>query len=233
MLEEISANDYGQNLIENLAGIQAQLKPNPPLGLLPWWPREVLELERWSDPDRSHPDKPPSGERGHVKRLLACLILLRNGAHINGAPALSDEDFFLQTSAASLIGFSGSALALNVPKPALGFLLWLFNLQTHPSLRPFIAFSALMLAAAFGFDEMSEQNTIQICNWVDAAERRSRRALGDAVDSEQWLIGINSYEHKYRNNWLLFAQQAFERANRTYSDETTAIFRRLLDRLRV
>ena len=38
----------------------------------------------------------------------------------------------MQTSAASLIRLTGSALALNIPGLGLGFLLWLFELQTHP-----------------------------------------------------------------------------------------------------
>ena len=112
LLAEISANDRGEDITKHLAGIQAQLRPNPPFGLLPWWPREVLELERWSNPDRAYLDSAPDGERGHLKRLLACLILLRNGAHLSEAHRHSEEEFFLQTSSASLVRFTGSALAL-------------------------------------------------------------------------------------------------------------------------
>jgi hypothetical protein len=230
LLEEISANDYGRDIARHLAGIKAQLRPNPPLGLPALWPREVLELERWSDPDRAYLDKTPTGERGHVKRLLACLILLRNGAYVNGTYGVSEEDFFLQTSAASLIRFTGSAFALKVPKLALGFLLWLFKLQKHPALRPFTAFCVLILAAAIDFDGMSEQEVLKICDWVDALERRSRKALRDHVDSEQWLTGINSYERRDRNEWLLVAQQVLNRPYRAYSAEAGLVLRRFLDR---
>src|SRR5580700_338580 len=95
LLEEISANDYGEETADHLAGIQAQLAPNPTLGLLPWCPREVLQLERWNEPDSGSPDRPPSDERGHLKRLLACVILLRNGAYVTGPFGLSEEDYFL------------------------------------------------------------------------------------------------------------------------------------------
>src|ERR1700679_3868146 len=136
MLEEISANDWGEDTSVHLAGILAQLAPHPPLGLPPWHPREVLELERWSEPDEESPHGPPSGDRGHLKRLLACEILLRNGAYVNGPYDLSEEDFFLQTSAATLLQLTASALALGIPDVALGFVLWLFEAQPHPGVRP-------------------------------------------------------------------------------------------------
>ena len=113
MLEEISLNDYGEESADHLAGIQAQLTAHPPLGMLPWCPREVLELERWNDPDHPYMDKPPSGARGHIKRLLACTILLRNGAYVSGPYGLSDEDFFPGDGTCP-IGLS--VTALNTPE---------------------------------------------------------------------------------------------------------------------
>ena len=94
MLEEISLNDYGEDGLDHLAGIRAQLGPNPPLGSLPWCPRVVLELERWTEPDEAQGNRRPSGKRGHRKRLLACVILLRNAAYISRRDVLSQGDFF-------------------------------------------------------------------------------------------------------------------------------------------
>ena len=157
MLEEIAANDRGEDTAKNLAGIQAQLSPRPPLGLLPWWPREVLELERWSEPDRRHDGQPPSGERGHLKRLLACTVLLRNAAYVTSRPDPFDfdEEFFLETSAASVVRLTGRALALRIPGGALGFLLWLFESQPYPGFQPFVAFCIVALAAAMDFGKAS------------------------------------------------------------------------------
>jgi hypothetical protein len=233
MLEEISLNDYGEESAEHLAGMQAQLAAHPPLGMLPLCPREVLELERWNDPDHPYMDKPPSGARGHIKRLLACTILLRNGAYVRGAYGLSEEDFFLQTSAASLIRLTQSALALEIPALGLGFMLWLFEVQPHPGLRPFTAFCALALAAAIGFGDASESEIIQACSWVDAEEVRSRNALGKDVDSERWLIGINSYEGlKDRDHdWLFVAEHVFEKPQRTYSAQISETLRGFSHRL--
>ncbi len=49
MLEEIAANDWGRETAHNLAGIEMQLGDSAPLGPLPWFPLEVLELERWKE----------------------------------------------------------------------------------------------------------------------------------------------------------------------------------------
>lgn len=184
---------------------------------------------------RQHPDQdnPPSGARGHIKRLLACTILLRNGAYVNGPYRLSEEDFFLQTSAASLIRLTGSALALEIPALGLGFMLWLFEAQPHPGLRPFIAFCALALAAALGFGKAPEQEIIQACSWVDAEEARSRDALGNDVDSERWLIGINSYEgpsHRDKD-WLFVAKHVFEKPQGAYSAQIRETLRRFSHQL--
>lgn len=174
VLEEISANDRGDDLAKNLAALQAELRPRPPLGLPPWWPLEVLRLEALGEPDLS-------AKREHLKRLLACTILLRNAGHITNPKKWSDEADFLEECAATLIRLTRSALALDVPRPALGFLLWFLEVQPYPALRPFAAFCVLVLATATGFGRASEQEILAACNWVEAEEQACRTTLGDDV----------------------------------------------------
>jgi hypothetical protein len=107
VLEEIAANDRGNDTAKHLASIQNQLRPNPSMGLLPYWPLEVLQLEQYSEPD-------PSAKRGQLKRLLACTVLVRNGAHILSYDKYSDEEDFLETLAGALVQLTHSALALDV-----------------------------------------------------------------------------------------------------------------------
>ncbi len=230
MLEEISLNDCGEESPDHLAGIQAQLGPHPPLGLLPWYPREVLELERWQEPDKAYTDRPPSGERGHLKRLLACVILLRNGAYVSGRYGHSEEDFFLQTSAASLNQLTRSAIAIEVPQLALGLILWLFQVQPHPGLRAFIAFRSLALASAMGFGEATEQEIVQICDWVDCEEKRCRQVLGDDADTQRWLIGLNSYEERHSERWASLAKN-LAHARKGFSKDASLRLQQFLDRL--
>jgi hypothetical protein len=230
MMEELSLNDYGEDGPGHLAGILAQLGPKPPLGLLPWCPREVLELGRWEDPDRAYTNQPPSRERGHLKRLLACVILLRNGAYVSGRDALSEDDLFLQTSAASLNRFTRSAIAIEVSQRALGFTLWLFQVQPHPGLRAFIAFCSLVLASAMGFGEATEQEIIQICDWVDDEEIQCREVLGDDVDTDRWLIGLNSHEKRRGEEWALLAKN-FLHARKGFSEDVSLRLHQFSDRL--
>jgi hypothetical protein len=194
--------------------------------MLPWCPREVLELDRWNEPDLGYQGKPPSGERGQLKRLLACTILLRNGAYVSTQDALFEEEFFLKTSATSLVQLTRSGLALGIPEPALGFILWLFDAQLHPALRPFTAFCALALVVAAGFGAASDKEIAEVCDWVDAEEEKSREVLGEEVDSAQWLIGLNSYEGlSDRNEWWFLAKLVFEHPRRAYSDEIRSTLR--------
>jgi len=131
MIEGIARNDYGEGVEEHFAGIQEQLSSNPPLGLLAWNPREILELERSSEPDERHRDCPPTGAYGHTKRLLACAILLRNVGRVRVTSRLSDEAFFVETSASTAIQLVRSALAIGgeAPELAAQLLLRVYEVQ--------------------------------------------------------------------------------------------------------
>jgi hypothetical protein len=130
-------NDRGNDVAEYELAILKQLAPNPALGYLPWQQSmEVLELERWSKPDSA---------TDHFKRLFACAILLRNVAFVSSEDR--DGAFFVETSAAIVIRMVRSSIALGsqYSRLALGFLRWLHNKQSHPMLRPFVAFGVLLL----------------------------------------------------------------------------------------
>jgi hypothetical protein len=198
MLEEIAENDRGEEAHQHMAGIEAQLyAPEPTLGLLPWNPREVLELERWSEPDLPTRDLPPTQRHGHLKRALASTILLRNAGHIADPERTSEEAFFIETSAATLIRLTESALAIGgeLPYFTLQFLLWLYCSQRCAIIRPFAAFSILLLLTA-QHDRFQESDIADVCTWCIAVEEFSRTALGSDVASDAWLIGLSTYEDR-------------------------------------
>jgi hypothetical protein len=233
LLQEISLNDYGEDSAEHLSAIQTQLAPNPPLGLPPWYPCEVLELERWNQPERTYRGTRPEGARGHLKRLLACLILLRNGAYLSQPSAYSEEDFFLQTSAATVLRFALSAIALHLPAAALGFLLWLLDMQQHPRLRPFIAFCVLALSTEVRSGDQQTNDLLEICDWVDSEESQCRAALGKKLDGTRWLLGLNSYEcaRDRRAGWVELANQIAKNAGKTFSSSVQKRCAQFLDAL--
>jgi hypothetical protein len=70
MLEEISRADYGMDAQAHLAAllpIRDEVRVSAPM---PWEPREVLELVRWSQPGDPAWEPGSLGERGHIMRLV-------------------------------------------------------------------------------------------------------------------------------------------------------------------
>jgi hypothetical protein len=242
MLEEISRNDYEDQSAEHLAAIFAQLGAKPPLGMLPWCPLEVLELERWTTPDC---------EREHIKRLFACTILVRNAGYI---PDGSGTDFTAQ-SATTLLRLADSAIALDhrlrvtprrqrghvrrrerredVSLLALRFLLWVLDRQPDPEFRPFASFCVLLLAVHIGLGDPSGEDLLELCRWVEDEETKSRETLGYKVHSERWLIGLSSYEdHKgERDRWVDSASRILGRLGPEHTVAVQTALTRLSHRI--
>jgi hypothetical protein len=180
MIHEIALNDRGEDAEIHELAILKQLAPAPPLGLLPWHPVEVLELQRWCKSDSA---------RDHFKRLFACAILLRNVAFVGNEDRKAE--YFVGTSAATVIQLVRSSIALGseASRLTLGFLLWLHGKQNHPVLRPFVSFGVLLLQIHEGLTSL-----LEICAWVEEDEKVAREELGDDVQSGRWLIGLNYQE---------------------------------------
>jgi hypothetical protein len=237
MIEEVSVNDRGEDAAEHFKGIAAQLyQGEPQLGLIPWHPREVLELERWQEPDRAYVNEPPSGQRGHTKRLLACAILLRNVGHLASPQRHSEEEFFIETSAATLLRLTETAITIGgeLPFSAVQFLLWLYRAQPYPMLRAFTAFGVLLLAAheSRGGDErFRDVNAAELCEWCIGVEKQCRTAIGPRVSSESWLIGLSSYEDRegHREGWKKLADSVLGASDAL--DSTQTVFAELARRL--
>ncbi len=196
MLEEIAAADYGEEVSDHIAGIERQLSDAPHSGLLPLNPLEVLQLTRWTDPDIGWGDMPPTGQRGHLKRLLACTLLLQSAASIKNVDSLNDEEeYMLDTSGGTLIQLVRSALAFSYEAQsfALGLMLWLLEELMYPPLRPFIAYCAFLLWLSCRGQHVSAESVQFVGDWVDAEEKHCRELLGSKVDSERWLVGLNIY----------------------------------------
>jgi hypothetical protein len=176
MLEEIAANDYGEEVADHLAAIQKQLSDAPHIGPLPWCPREVLELERWSEPDIEFKDDPAARRHRHWKRLLSCTLLLQSAATTQVVDRFGPEDFFLDTSARTLLQLTRSAISVGEdgPKYALGFMLWLYQQLTYPPLIPFAAFCGLLLSLECRA-EIDCDGVAELCQWVIDEERQYRQ----------------------------------------------------------
>ncbi len=194
MIHEICLNDWARDVDLHEAGILKQLAPDPGFGLLPWHPREVLELERWREPDIGEADRPPTGATGHLSRLLACTVLLRNVAFVSNEED-GEVEFFIAISAATVLQLVQSSIALGTQatRLALGFLVWLHGKQSNPLLRPFVSLGVLLLHIQ---ENLSGTNLLETCAWVEQDENLAREELHKAHDvhSARWLLGLNYQE---------------------------------------
>jgi hypothetical protein len=237
MIHEICLNDWARNVGVHELEIMRQLSPSPELGMLPWHPREVLELERWNEPEEGDADRPPTGTPGHLKRLLACVLLLRNAAFVS--PEDSDGDlysgaFFIDISAATVIRLVRSSIELGsqASRLALGFLLWVHAKQSHPHLRPFVSFAALLLHIQ---EDLSAADALETCAWVERDEKLAREELDeDDVHSERWMVGLNYQEDMddaHRELWTATFGQVIAARSGYVSPEVESALRRMYERL--
>ncbi len=214
MLEEIAANDYGRQISDHVSALERQLSDTPIEGLLDWCPREVLELERWNEPEMTTQPATSATEYQHRKRLLACTILLQAGGSI-GRATNSEEEFFLETSASTLIQLTRSAFFLGHEALALtvSFLLWLYETVRYPRLRPFIAFCTFLLWLEDGGARYGCEAIRKTWQWVVEEELSYRQECPWEIESERWLVGISSYENaaKHRPRWFNTAKQILQK----------------------
>lgn len=194
MLEEIARNDREEKASENLAAIEMMMGVRPMQGSPAYRAREVLQLERWAEPDWHCKDSPPSGGRGHQKRLLACTLLLRDMAEPGGNREIDYGDF-VKESASTVIQLNRSAIALgeDVSSLAMAFLIWLRGVQPYPGFSPFVSFCIALLSVHIGMGHLSDGRLSELFGWVEREEMRCREALGWKVKSSRWLTGLNSH----------------------------------------
>ncbi len=145
MLREIAEADYGMDADAHLRALHAAKTGNLPAPM-PWEPKEVLELVRWSEPE-DHTWKPGStGERGHWMRLFACAILLRAASEPENVGYFAGED-------STIIQLVDSAITLGEKssQAALSFLLWCNKYrELHDGDTGYFAEAILCLAVSLG-----------------------------------------------------------------------------------
>jgi hypothetical protein len=205
MLEEIAANDYGEEIAEHLTAIEKQLSEAPLRGFLPWCPREVLELERFAEPDIPSRDDSATKRRRHWKRILACTLLLQSAATTPIESLESIDESFLDTSASTLIRLTQSAIAVSedCPKQALSFMLWFIRELSYLPLRPFAAFCTLLLWLHWS-PKLNCDAIVKLSQWIIDEEQQCRTSLSSEVASERWLVGLSIYEDRtgHREVWF-------------------------------
>ncbi|MFC7760252.1 hypothetical protein ACFQY4_21180 [Catellatospora bangladeshensis] len=142
MIDHISRADYGHDAERHRRAVSDLLAARTWPGELDWVPLEVLQLTRWSRPELPDGPLPPTGRRGHLMRLFACMALIRMRTP-NGLPV------------DTLAPFVASAVELGSPflDDAVPYLAWCRrhepgDWRDDPADLPFLTFALLLLATA-------------------------------------------------------------------------------------
>ncbi|MFC5862807.1 hypothetical protein ACFPT7_10935 [Acidicapsa dinghuensis] len=183
MLAKIALADYGQDQEQHFAALRLLRDKHIFAEPMHWYPCEVLELVRYSEPDGS-PE--PEREKEHWIRAFSSAALLRamqspwNYSADGASPSLS------------LIQLIGSleALPINFSGSAVRFLAWM---MLHPNLeqgdeQPIYYGIALLWLALRIPDLPFDQDLLELAEWVVRREAEIREGCPWAFD--RWLLGI-------------------------------------------
>lgn len=201
MLAEIAAADYGMDRDAHLAALRRIRDDGAIAAPMPWEPKEVLELIRWSQPDDPAWQPSGRGERGHWMRAFACAALLRAA----GEPVNYDYMFGHNQTLIQLI-WSLDVVNAGLERDAARFLIWLIGRVAAERAPPGdadwsdedTAFYGLGLVW-FGLRStpaMPDAAIVALCEWICECERRhnERHNVDYGLPPGRWLLSTTSYD---------------------------------------
>jgi hypothetical protein len=205
MLEEIAAADYGHRIEENLAALR-QIRDTGEIPVpLPWEPREVLELIRWSEPEDPEWKPGSTGERGHRMRAFACATLLRAAAELTEAAAMDGENQTLAQLLASVF-----VLGEEAQQAALRFLAWRVPLVAPGYELPFFRLAQLILAVHLRAGSATEM--VSLAEQIERDEAAERAAVEPCFGDPRWLLGL-TFQQIRHTVWVRLTHQMLEEAS--------------------
>jgi hypothetical protein len=178
IMRMIAAADYGHRAEEHAARIREIVETGVVPDPLEWYPGEVLELVRWSEPEDPSWRPGAEGRNGHIARAFSCAALL------SAAGAAGDGDTIVQLVASVLA--LGPALA---PAAAGFFAARLLDARLGVEERPFFIFGLLVLLRLGGLQAPTPAQWSALATWLDDAEVEARLA-SRAPDVGFWLLDL-------------------------------------------
>lgn len=157
MLKEIAEADYAQDVAEHLAALKPIWEGGELAELDHWFPMEVLELIRWSEPEDSEWKPGSTGSRGHKMRAFSCAILL---ATPNFEP---DKETLIQ------MVDSVSQLGPEAQEVTARFLVWQLDTLGRKEDRPFFALALAAITQSLE-DPVSTSKEQDLTDWVVGEE---------------------------------------------------------------
>lgn len=186
MLEEIALADYGQDQEEDLAALRRLRDTGTFVEPMHWYPCEVLELIRNSEPE-DPTWKPGSIEtRGHWMRAFASAALLR----ALGPPWGYKGDAAQPSFTLIQLLYSLRALPVDFTSQAVRVLAWLMlhsNLEGTDEQVIFYGVGLLWLAL-HRKPSPADRELVGLSEWIVKRESELAKQLPGGFD--RWLLGI-------------------------------------------
>ena len=189
-LREIAAADYAKDTDQHLAALDPIWNGEELVDLDSWFPSEVLELIRWSEPETSEWKPGSSGLRGHQMRAFSCAVLL---ATPNFEPdketliQLLDSAFFIGTDAL---------------EATARFLTWKIPSLDREEDRPFFTLGLAGLIHVLGLETTISEDQ-ELSDWVrdeETSERNYLAGYDSDYSSATWLFGL-SFSDLRNSRW--------------------------------
>ncbi len=199
MLRDIAHGDYGRDVEAHFAALKRIRDGKQLPAPMPWEPKEVLELIRWSQPENPEwkPGRP--GARGHWMRAFCCAALLR----ASGEPGNFDG-FDGQNQTLIQLIWSLETLGVGFDREAAAFLSWLIGrraangaAQRFPAIDDEMAFYGLGLFW-FGLrakPPMSDPALIALAEWTAEVEEAGQRrhTIDYGLPPGRWLLDTTHF----------------------------------------
>ncbi|HEV2123128.1 MAG TPA: hypothetical protein VGW38_10185 [Chloroflexota bacterium] len=203
MLSEIAAADHGWKAAEHAQALNTIVKSGVVPDPLPWWPREVLELIRWSEPDDPTWSPGGHGREGNVMRAFSCTVLLVAGGMPENSKSFDGENQTLVQLVASILELGPELLR---PAEDLVYSRLLSGSLVHPD-RLFFILGLLILLRLGRNQALTPPQWRVLAEWVDDSEIEARLE-SYWPDSGHWLIDTTLFSLRHER-WKALARRAF------------------------
>lgn len=191
MLREIAEADYERDVEKHLVALKPIWEGCGWGEMHHWYPMEVLELIRWSEPEDSDWTPGSIGIRGHRMRAFSCAVLL---ATPNFEP---EKETLIQMLDSMFIIGDGALDAM------ARFLVWRLESLGREEDRPFFVL-ALSAIAGLTMPGISAEEQRDLAGWIEEEEAQERQYLAGfrpSWNEAPWLFGL-SFSEMRNDRWL-------------------------------
>ena len=220
LLYEIAAADYGYKSDEHLEA----LRPIRDEFVIPvslgWFPGEVLELIRWSEPQKAAWKPGLNGMEGHLIRLFAAGVLLISWGYPENKSYSEDESDTVIQLVESAIEMGQEAT-----DKALQLLAWrIAGVTPTYKQRPFFALAILLLTVT-SYRQKDGPLLKRLAEWViDEEDHIRQKVLEYETSSEvyRWLFGLDCYA-LLGDKWINLSRQILLKPPRAHPAEADEV----------